>query len=155
MSGQAMPQARPRGGMRALPLLFVAAVSLALAAAVAGRIMGPVGHAEAGAKPVMQRDLRFADRADGGVDVIDAANGRHVAVLPAGSNNFLRALMRVLAHQRLRADGSPETPFHLTAWNDGRLTLADPDTGHSVGLEAFGIDNETVFARLLTAKETP
>jgi putative photosynthetic complex assembly protein len=140
---------------RLLPLLFAGGVLFAIAAAGIGRIVGPTGLAEPGARPVAARDLRFADRTDGGVDVFDTRDGSSVAVLPAGSNNFLRATMRVLAHQRMTFDGKEETPFRLTAWSDGRLTLEDPATGRSVGLEAFGADNEIVFARLLTSGRTP
>lgn len=139
------------------PALIAAglAVGLSLAAAGLGRLAPPAAPPEAFARALASRDLIFADRPDGGVAVTDAAAGQSVAILPAGSNSFLRALMRVLAHQRIRHDGAPDTPFRLTAWSDGRLTLADPATGRSVGLEAFGIDNETVFARLLGPEATP
>lgn len=143
-----------------LPKPFVVAMlvamGLAIVAAAAGRITGPVDAGiGAHAKPVAARDLRFVDRADGGVEVFDVATGASVSVLPAGSNNFLRAMMRVLAHRRMTYEGTPDTPFRLTAWDDGRLTLADPATGGSVGLEAFGADNEIVFARLLAPEKAP
>jgi putative photosynthetic complex assembly protein len=47
--------------------------------------------------------------------------------------------------RRLFAD----PPFVLSSHADGRLTLADPATGRSVNLEAFGPDNAGAFARLL------
>lgn len=141
--------------LRPLPIVFGVAVVLAIVTAWAGRITGPVGLPDPGARPVAERDLRFADTPTGGVEVIDATDGKTIALLAPGSNAFLRATMRVLAHQRIRNDGTQESPFRLTAWNDGRLTLVDAATGRSVGLEAFGIDNETVFARLLTARTTP
>ncbi len=34
-----------------------------------------------------------------------------------------------------------ETPFRLTRWSDGRLSLDDPATDRHVDLEAFGPTN--------------
>ena len=67
-----------------------------------------------------------------------------------GSNGFLRATLRGLARERKRHEGGPEIPFRLTAWSNGRLTLADPATGRTVDLAAFGPTNAEVFGRLLT-----
>jgi putative photosynthetic complex assembly protein len=74
-----------------------------------------------------------------------------ISVIAPGTNGFLRATMRGLARQRLREDEGADTPFRLTEWADGRLTLEDPATGRRIEMEAFGETNEAVFARLLTA----
>jgi putative photosynthetic complex assembly protein len=101
--------------------------------------------------PVTVRDLRFSDRADGGIDVFDAKNSiSPVNVINYGSDAFLRATLRGLAQQRKRESLTSAIPFTLTAWADGRLTLDDPATGRHVELEAFGRTNEAAFARLLT-----
>ena len=99
-------------------------------------------------RPVLVRDLTFRDRADGGVDVLDAANGRLLETVE-GQAGFLRATVRGLAQQRRREDIGSKDPFRLTAWADGRLTLDDPDTRRHIELEAFGGTNEAVFAELL------
>ena len=80
------------------------------------------------------------------------AGGQLVEVLPPGSNNFLRATLRGLARER-RAEGAPgpETPFRLSAWPQGGLTLEDLATGRQVQLAAFGPANVQAFGRLLTA----
>jgi putative photosynthetic complex assembly protein len=49
-------------------------------------------------------------------------------------------------------EGDLDTPFRLTDWTDGRLTLEDRSTGRSVELRAFGATNAAAFARLLTAR---
>ena len=99
-------------------------------------------------RPVLVRDLTFRDRPDGGVDVLDAANGRLLETVE-GQAGFLRATLRGLAQQRRREDIGSADPFRLTAWADGRLTLDDPDTRRHIELEAFGGTNEAVFAELL------
>jgi putative photosynthetic complex assembly protein len=99
--------------------------------------------------PVEIRELRFADRADGGVDVSTDAPGAPVETIAPGTNGFLRATVRGLANQRKREAEGAELPFRLTAWADGRLTLDDPATGRHIELEAFGPTNAAAFARLL------
>lgn len=132
------------------PLLGAAGlILLALVLAAGGRLVG-TGEAAIGERASIVRDLRFADRSDGGIDVIDAALDRPLDVVMPGSNGFLRATLRGLARERKRHEGGPEIPFRLTAWNNGRLTLADPATGRTVDLAAFGPTNAEVFGRLLT-----
>jgi putative photosynthetic complex assembly protein len=139
-----------------LPLLSAAGlVGLALLAVATARLVGVAPERQEG-QPSLSRDLRFADRSDGGVAVLDAS-GQLVEVLPPGSNNFLRATLRGLARER-RAEGTPgnEAPFRLSAWPQGGLTLEDLATGRQVQLAAFGPANVQAFGRLLTAHgETP
>jgi putative photosynthetic complex assembly protein len=138
--------------LRRSVIACASAAMLSLAAAAAGRIMGPTSSVPP-SSPVLSRDLLFRDRADGAVVVYDATNlAAPIDVVAPATNGFLRATMRGLARQRLRQDADREIPFRLTAWADGRLTLEDPTTGRKVEMEAFGRDNEQVFANLLTAK---
>lgn len=123
---------------------------LSIMTAAAGRMTGAANSAPTAA-PIVSRDLLFHDRADGAVVVFDAKDtSAPIAIVAPATNGFLRATMRGLAQQRIRQDANKEIPFRLTEWADGRLTLADPATGRSVEMEAFGITNEQVFANLLT-----
>jgi putative photosynthetic complex assembly protein len=120
--------------------------------AAVGRITG-AANSEPTAPMVASRALLFEDRPNGAVAVFDAADqSAPIAIVAPETNGFLRATMRGLARQRLRQDASRATPFQLTEWADGRLTLEDPTTGRKVEMEAFGITNEEAFARLLAAK---
>ncbi len=101
--------------------------------------------------PVAQLDLRFEDRADGSVEVHLADLGQPFTVIPAGTNGFLRGTLRGLARYRKPYGEGAATPFRLTRWADGRLSLSDPVSGESVDLEVFGPANARVFAELLTA----
>lgn len=127
-------------------------IALSIVAAAAGRMTGAANSAPTAAA-VASRDLLFRDQPNGGVAVFDASNtAAPIELIAPETNGFLRATMRGLARQRLRQDADREVPFHLTEWADGRLTLADPTTGRTVEMEAFGITNESVFAGLLTAQ---
>lgn len=98
------------------------------------------------------RSLVFADRDDGAV-VVSASDGTPVAVLPPGTNGFVRGALRGLARERRREDAAMAAPFNVTEYVDGRVTLQDPATGRWVDLRAFGATNAEAFARLLTARE--
>jgi putative photosynthetic complex assembly protein len=127
-------------------------IALSIVVAAVGRVTGAANSEPTGA-PVIQRNLLFSDLPNGGVSVFDASDpSSPIDVIAPETNGFLRATMRGLARQRLRQSEGTATPFRLTEWPDGRLTLEDPVTGRRVEMEAFGITNETVFARLLTAR---
>ena len=142
--------ARPSILPRLPGLAVFGMISLALVAAVAGRVVNATTPAPA-ARVVDSRDLRFEDRADGAVLVFDGQATQPFEVV-TGENGFLRGTLRGLARTRRSEGVDASTPFHLLAWSDNRLTLDDPATGRHVELEAFGYTNEAVFARLLPGK---
>lgn len=94
-------------------------------------------------------DLRFEDQADGSVAVVNAADNAVLQVLAPGTNGFVRATLRGLVRERKLQEADKTTPFRLTAYADGRLTLEDPATGRRIDLQAFGQTNSQAFARLL------
>ena len=131
------------------PLLRVGGATVfAVALVVARPMITPVVSHES-STVVAERDLRFVDRPDGQVGVINVADGSIVELIGVGQDSFVRATMRGLAQARLNSGVSPSLPFHLTAWADGRLSLTDPGTGRNIELESFGQTNEADFARML------
>jgi len=133
---------------------IVAAGSLAIASIVlvgAFRLSGtPISTPDAAA--VTTLELRFLDRDDGSIAVVDARDGRTIENI-VGQNGFVRGTLRGLARERRRQGIGAEPPFQLVARADGRLTLIDPSTGRRVDLESFGPTNSAEFARLLTAAD--
>lgn len=95
------------------------------------------------------RELRFEDRPDGSVVVIDA-HTKNVIHTMTGENGFFRGALRSLARERRRAGLGSEQPFQLIGRADGRLTLVDPATGQRIDLESFGPTNAAVFNRFMT-----
>jgi putative photosynthetic complex assembly protein len=92
--------------------------------------------------------ISFEDRADGAV-VVRTEDGAERAVLAPGTNGFIRGVLRGLARERRMNGKGADTPFHLVLRVDGRLALADPATGRTLDLGAFGHTNADAFARLL------
>lgn len=132
-----------------------ALVLVSLVAVSAVRLSGVSIHSP-DAPPTAVRALRFEDRADGSIAVIDARSGAEVQRVQ-GEAGFVRGALRALARERRQQQVGAEPAFELVARADGRLTLVDPSTGARIDLESFGPTNAAAFARLLTAPavETP
>jgi len=91
--------------------------------------------------------LRFEDRPDGSVVVRDAEDGSDIYVVQPGTYGFIRSTLRGLARERRRADFDATTPFVLTRWSDGTVSLEDTTIDRRVNLDAFGPDNARAFAQ--------
>ncbi|CAN5338509.1 hypothetical protein BH11PSE10_BH11PSE10_18380 [soil metagenome] len=138
-----------------LPLTAMAALVLSSLVGVSiVRLAGVSAVQQADAATYSTRQLRFQDKDDGGIDVLDARSGAVLDTVAPGSNGFLRSTMRGLVRERKRQSLGPETPFELLGRVDGRLTLVDPGTGRRIDLESFGPSNSAVFAKLLPAMPT-
>ncbi|MDZ7589712.1 MAG: photosynthetic complex assembly protein PuhC [Rubrivivax sp.] len=136
----------PRG-----PLLAIGAVLLVVLVGVAGVRLSGTDIREPDAQAVVTRSLRFEDRPDGSVAVLDATTGQQIDAVQ-GEAGFLRGTLRAMARERRKQGLGSAPPFELIARADGRLTLADPATGERIDLESFGPTNVATFARLLTAQ---
>lgn len=138
------------------PTWFVAGVALSilgtlgLTALYRATDRSAVTHAvAASAVAIAERHLLFQDTPSGDVAILDADSGQSITRLGLGDDGFMRSVMRGLARQRLAAGAGPESPFILTAWQGGSVSLVDPVNGHYVELTAFGPDNTSAFTRLL------
>jgi putative photosynthetic complex assembly protein len=126
-------------------------IAVAAAAAVTGRWLqkrrnAPQGLAAMPMDVAASRLLRFEDRGDGAIRVIDASDGRVLEVLQ-GEQGFVRGTLRGFARERRRRDLPIEPPLVLALTHESQLMLSDPTTSHRVHLGAFGPDNQAAFAR--------
>jgi putative photosynthetic complex assembly protein len=154
MSGLLTQGPAARGRPLPRPILAGAAalVAFALAATSIGRITG-VGRLEMPQERVVETlALRFEDRDDGAVLVRDAQDGRTVYTVAPGTNGFIRATVRGLVQERKRSGIGAETPFTLTHWSDGTISLEDSTIGRRVALDAFGPTNAEAFAQIFAAR---
>lgn len=151
-----VPERFPRVMLLAIGSVMV----LSFALAAVSRIQsGGAGGADALSQQeaaqnavVASRSLRFEDRPDGSIAVIDVADGLEIDTVKPGADNFLRGTLRGLARERRREGIGSEPPFTLSAQANGYLVLTDPSTRRSINLGSFGPTNAEVFARLLMAK---
>lgn len=146
------PDSSTRPGFPRAPLIAAAA---AIAVTIGGvaiiQSMG-VEPTRPGGTPQLSRDLRFEDTTYGAIRISDAKSGQLVVELEPGTGGFVRATLRGLARERRRTSApGPESPFTLTAWSGGQLTLEDPATGRFVDLGAFGPTQVETFTAILLA----
>lgn len=134
----------PQGALIALGALIAATI----VAVVVAQFTGLGQQRLPAASPVATRALTFVDRPDGGIDIVDARDGRRAGQVDPGTQGFLRGTMRGLARERRSHGIGAAQPFHLLTLADGRLLLEDPDTGRRIDLGSFGPDNAAVFAAL-------
>jgi putative photosynthetic complex assembly protein len=150
-SGAPAPDSFPRWFLlsaAALVLFTLASVGLV-------RLTGNGPDQRRAAEPsTSQRALRFEDRPDGSIAVVDGRTGALVASVQ-GEQGFLRGALRALARERRARGLGPEQPFELMARPDGRLTLVDPVTDQRIDLESFGPINAGKFATLLEPAARP
>jgi putative photosynthetic complex assembly protein len=139
----------PRGVLIGAALLLAFAFSITLfgRSADIGAVHMP------SARPYQTLHLHFADRDDGGITITDAGDGAVLSDIKPGTNGFLRSLMRGFAHERSRDGIGAETPFTLTRWSDGTLSVTDETTGRRVDLDAFGASQTEVFAGLFSPRK--
>ena len=144
-SGAPAPDSFPRWfllGAAALVLFSLASVGLV-------RLTGNGPDQRRTAEPsTVERPLRFEDRPDGSIAVVDGRTGALVASVQ-GEQGFLRGALRALSRERRARGLGSEQPFQLLARPDGRLTLVDPVTEQRIDLESFGPTNAGKFASLL------
>lgn len=142
----------PRGALigAATVLLFTMAVTGAVSFGFIPQSADPTASRAAdNVKPEQTRELRFVDRADGAVVISDAVSGDVVKVIEFGQGGFLRATMRRLAKVRKASNIGAEPAFELTLWENGALSLKDPETGREIEIHGFGADHSKVFADML------
>lgn len=152
MNSTALSNAKPTSTPDSFPRWVLWAVACLLTFTIGAvaliRITGN-GPDQLAAATISERLLRFEDRADGGVAVIDGETGKLLTTM-TGEQGFFRGALRALARDRIARKIGSEQPFKLIARTDGRLTLFDPVSGQRVDLESFGPTNAAVFAPFLT-----
>lgn len=132
--------------------LIGAAVLMALTLAVSGlsRASRPA-HPEQTAPALAAVELRFEDRPNGSIAVLDAVTGAETSVVPAGTNGFIRGVLRGMFRERKLEAIGREGHFRLSREANGRLMLEDLTTHRQVDLDAFGPTNSAAFRDLLAA----
>jgi putative photosynthetic complex assembly protein len=130
-------------------------IALAFGVAITARRTGAGASREPLSVPVDQRAIRFVPEADGRLAVYDASSGTLTLRLTSQGNGFIFGMLRGMQHRRVVAHTDSMTPFALTRWRDGRITLDDPATGMHVAVNSFGPTQVASFEQLFTPSGAP
>jgi putative photosynthetic complex assembly protein len=144
-------QAIPRGVLIGAGVMILLSLGLA-AGSRRAHLMAPQ---VALPPPIEVRQIRFEDRPDGAIAILDAPSGRQVSLVPPRSNGFIRGVLRGMFRTRKLESVGRQGEFRLAREADGRLSLTDPETGRRVDLDSFGPTNSQAFAQLLIAARQP
>lgn len=126
-----------------MALLAASALAIVGAATVSGRPL--VGVPQAGT--VQAERLLILEGQGAKAVTIRAADGTLLADLENGG--FVTVVQNGLQRHRLVHGVAADLPVRLVRYDNGRLSLLDPETGWNVELYAFGADNKAAFERLL------
>jgi putative photosynthetic complex assembly protein len=145
MSAHHHHQEVPRAAL--LGALFLILVTIGVAAhARSERLSQPVSTFA-----VETYEVRFEDRPDGALAVLDAKTNHDVTVLAPRSNNFVRGVLRGMFRSRKLESKGHDDAFLLSRESDGHLILLDPQTDRHVQLDSFGPTNTAAFEDILVA----
>ena len=152
MSEVAVDKMVPRGALIGAMALIV----FSLVVAGVGRVTG-TGTVHAHYASLLDTaSFRFEDRADGGIAVIAPESGALLGVVPAGTDGFVRTVLRSFAFDRQRHGVGTGPAFVIARWSSGQATIDDPATGRRVDLAAFGAANRQAFEHVLAMRgKTP
>ena len=148
MSNHIHTQKVPRGFLLAAAVLIIGTVSLAASARATRLAEAPVFQA-----PRESVEVRFEDRPDGTLAVLDANTGRQISAVAPGTNGFIRGVVRGMFRSRKLEAIGKENVFVLMREAEGRLTLTDPATHRRVDLDSFGPTNSAAFGNILAASK--
>jgi putative photosynthetic complex assembly protein len=87
--------------------------------------------------------------ADNAVALRSVETGKIIVSFDKGRGGFLRSSIRAFGLKRNQMKIAPATPFVVTRWESGRITLNDPSTSHQVPVDSFGPTVTKMFAPLV------
>jgi putative photosynthetic complex assembly protein len=140
----------PRGPLIGAGVMIL----LTFAVAITARRTGVGASHEPLSVPVDQRSIRFVPDSGGALKVYDALTGRLALRLEPDRNGFIFGMLRGMQYRRSVAHTDSLTPFALTRWRDGHITLDDPATGMHVAVNSFGHTQVASFEQLFTPAQT-
>ncbi len=135
--------------IRAMLFLALSTLGLATFATLSNRPHEATPLAEGDALIVAERLFVLTGDPVTGAARLTEPDGTLINDYGINEGGFLVTMLRVVKRARLQRDVPLAAPLRLVQFENGQLTLIDPEGGWSTTLNGFGADNEAVFARLL------
>ena len=137
---------------RVMIKIILAVAFLGLVLASLGKFTGIGAEKVVNGAVVATYPVTMMVEADDAVALRSVETGEIVVGFDKGHGGFLRSAIRAFGLKRNQMKIAPATPFVVTRWESGRVTLNDPATGHQVPVDSFGPTVTKMFAPLVAAK---
>ena len=137
---------------RVMLKIILAVACLGLVLASLGRFTGIGTEKVVNGSVVSTYLVTMMVEADDAVVLRSVETGQIVIGFDKGRGGFLRSAIRAFGLKRNQMKIAPATPFMVTRWESGRVTLNDPATGHQVPVDSFGPTVTKMFAPLVPEK---
>jgi putative photosynthetic complex assembly protein len=144
---------RERQARLMIKLVFMIA-GLALLLTVLAKATGIGTERVARGEPVASVAVTLVQLEDGQFVFAHAPSGEVIKQYSPAQGGFLRSVVRAFSLKRNAGGVDAATPYEITQWSSGRITLDDPSTGHRVPLDSFGASVTRMFAPLFEVKNT-
>lgn len=138
-----------------LMIKIIAAVAcIGLLLATVGKLTGIGAERVVNGAAVATYPVTMMVEADDAVALRSVATGKIIIGFDKGRGGFFRNAIRAFGLKRNQMKIAPATPFVVTRWESGRITLNDPATNHQVPVDSFGPMVTKMFAPLVEEKVT-
>lgn len=134
------------GGVVLITLALVISVKLGL---FERQAVPEQNRIESGVQVAETRSIRFHDGADGTIWVADAVSGEELGRYSQNEGGFVRATARAMVLTRQQNNLGPAVPFELIVWDNGGMTLSDPQTGRKLELTSFGTRTHEIYQDIM------
>lgn len=132
-------------------LIGAAAIMLLSIGLSAGARQVRLMQATPAARTLESIEVRFEDRKDGAIAVLDATTEREISSVPPRTGGFVRGVLRGLFRARKLESIARSARFRLARERDGHLSLTDPQTARRIELASFGPTNHAAFEQIFLA----
>jgi putative photosynthetic complex assembly protein len=132
--------------------IILSVAALGLTFAMIGKYTGLGAERVVNGAVIATYPVTMMLEADDSVALKSVETGAVIAGFDRGRGGFLRNTIRAFGLKRNQMKIHPATPFVVTRWESGRITLNDPATNHQVPVDAFGPMVTKMFAPLVAEK---
>ena len=147
---EVLPRKVQMGGVWIIASLLFIVVGLVVAAKLTERPVEavPISHA------ILEERVIFLEGTRAGAVQMRNEVGQIIASWEADDAGFVSTLARVIKRERQKRNISSNSPITLRRRDGDIPTIFDPQTGHEIYLNSFGVDNVSQVLSLFTARPT-
>ena len=137
---------------RVMIKIIASVICLALVFAIVGRYTGIGADRVVNGAAVATHQVTIIVKPDDSIELTSFETKQLIAGFDAGRGGFLRGALRAFGLKRHQMNIDPATPYNVTRWESGRISLVDQQTGQFIPVDSFGPYVKRMFEPLVAAK---